>query len=400
MTTPEPSRTVPFQGVRVIDASRVLAGPSCAQLLADMGADVIKIESPEGDENRRWPPLMENGLSSNYAAVNRGKRAMTLNMKAPRAREILERLVTSADVFLHSFLPDTAERLGLSYDKMQAMNPRLIFCSISGYGAEGPLRNKPGYDLMVQAFAGPMSVTGYDDGPPVRTGVSFVDMSTGLSAYGAIVTALYARQQTGLGTWVRTSLLETAVSMLSYHAIAWLQAGIVPRKQGSGGANQAPYQAFRCQDGHVLVGAPNDAAWQRLCTALNDPALAADPRFASNASRLQHREVLVGLLETHLVQHPGEHWSTLLELHGVAVAPIQSLDRVLTGAQVLDNQMVIEAHDADDRAWPLLGTPFKIGDSSTAPGSSPALGADTDDILRELGYSDADLSSLRRERVV
>ena len=143
MTTPEPSRTVPFQGVRVIDASRVLAGPSCAQLLADMGADVVKIESPEGDENRRWPPLMENGLSSNYAAVNRGKRAMTLNMKAPRAREILERLVTSADVFLHSFLPDTAERLGLSYDKMRAMNPRLIFCSISGYGAEGPLATSP-----------------------------------------------------------------------------------------------------------------------------------------------------------------------------------------------------------------------------------------------------------------
>lgn len=400
MTTQESPRTVPFQGLRVIDASRVLAGPSCAQLLADMGAEIIKIESPEGDENRRWPPLMENGLSSNYAAVNRGKRAMTLNMKAPRAREVLEKLVTSADVFLHSFLPDTAERLGLSYERMRATNARLIFCSISGYGAEGPLRNKPGYDLMVQAFAGPMSVTGYDDGPPVRTGVSFVDMATGLSAYGAIVTALYARQQTGQGTWVRTSLLETAVSMLSYHAIAWLQAGIVPRKQGSGGANQAPYQAFRCQDGHVLVGAPNDAAWQRLCTALNDPGLAADPRFATNASRLQHRETLVGLLEAHLVRHPGEHWSTLLEQHGVAVAPIQSLDRVLTGQQVLANRMVIEAHDADDRAWPLLGTPFKVGDSGTAAGSAPVLGADTDEILRELGYSDADLLDLRHAKVV
>ncbi|MGE0575114.1 MAG: CaiB/BaiF CoA transferase family protein [Reyranella sp.] len=400
MTTSEASRTVPFKGLRVVDASRVLAGPSCAQLLADMGADVIKIESPEGDENRRWPPLMENGLSSNYASVNRGKRAMTLNMKAPRAREILGKLVTSADVFLHSFLPDTAERLGLSYEAMRALNARLIFCSISGYGAEGPLSNKPGYDLMVQAFAGPMSVTGYDDGPPVRTGVSFVDMATGLSAYGAIVTALYARQHTGQGTWVRTSLLETAVSMLSYHAIGWLQAGIVPRKQGSGGANQAPYQAFRCQDGHVLVGAPNDAAWQRLCTALNDPALAADPRFATNASRLQHRDILVGLLEAHLVRHPGEHWSALLERHGVAVAPIQSLDRVLTGEQVLANRMVVEARDAEDRAWPLLGTPFKIGDSGTAAGSSPALGAHTDEILRELGYSDSDLSSLRRDKVV
>jgi crotonobetainyl-CoA:carnitine CoA-transferase CaiB-like acyl-CoA transferase len=365
-----------------------------------MGADVIKIESPAGDENRRWPPLMENGLSSNYASVNRGKRAMTLNMKAPRAKEILERLVKGADVLLHSFLPDTADRLGLDYEAMRALNPRLIFCSISGYGEEGPLRNKPGYDLMVQAFAGPMSVTGYDDGPPVRTGVSFVDMATGLSAYSAIVTALYARQHSGVGTWVRTSLLETAVSMLSYHAIAWLQADIVPRKQGSGGANQAPYQAFCCRDGHVLVGAPNDAAWQRLCTALDDPALAADPRFTTNASRLKHREILVELLEAHLVRHPGEHWSRLLEQHGVAVAPIQSLDRVLTGEQVLANRMVIRARDEEEREWPLLGTAFKVGNSGTAARSAPALGANTDEILRELGYSDADVAQMRREQVV
>src|SRR6185503_5954856 len=238
-----------YEGLKVVDLSRVLAGPFCAQMLADMGADVIKIEAPEGDENRRWPPLMPNGLSSNYASVNRGKRAITLNMKSPRAAEVLDRLVRRADVVLHSFLPATAARLGISYERFHAINPRLVFCSITGYGERGDLANKPGYDLMVQAFAGPMSVTGYEEGPPVRTGVSFVDMATGMSAYGAIASALYARERTGRGNWVRASLLETAVSILGYHGIAWLQAGVMPRKEGSGGANQAPYQAFHCSDG-------------------------------------------------------------------------------------------------------------------------------------------------------
>ena len=211
----EPERaTRPFEGLRVVDASRVLAGPFCCQMLADMGADVIKIESPEGDENRRWPPVMANGVSCNYASVNRGKRGITLDLKSEAAGGILDRLVARADVVVHSFLPGTARRLGLDAGELRARHPRLIVCSISGYGTEGPLADKPGYDLMVQALGGAMSVTGHEDGPPVRTGVSFVDMSTGLSAYGAIATALFERTRTGEGAWVRASLLETLVAEL------------------------------------------------------------------------------------------------------------------------------------------------------------------------------------------
>src|SRR6185312_1423329 len=223
-----------LEGIRVVDLSRVLAGPYCAQLLADFGATVIKVESPEGDENRRWPPLGPGGQSANFGSVNRGKRSLVLNLKSAGAREILCQLAARADVLLHSFLPDTAARLGISTESLRAANPRLVIGTISGYGALGPLAEKRGYDLMVQAFSGAMSTTGIPGGPPIRTGVSFIDMSTGLSLYGGVVTALLGREKTGLGTWVRGSLLETAVALLGYHAVAWMQAGVLPEPQGSG----------------------------------------------------------------------------------------------------------------------------------------------------------------------
>ena len=391
-----------LDGLRVVDFSRVLAGPYCAQLLADGGASVTKVESPDGDENRRWPPIMPNGLSCNFASVNRGKQFMTINLKAPAAADVLIRLAASADIMLHSFLPATAERLGLTYERMRSINPRIIFCSISGYGEHGPLRDKPGYDLMVQAFSGAMSITGYEEGPPVRTGVSFIDMATGLSAYGAIMTALYARTTTGTGCWVRASLLETAVALLGYHAVGWLQAGVVPRKQGSGGVNQAPYQAFRCQDGFILVGAPNDPAWHRLCGELGDTALAADPRFASNTSRVEHRDSLIPLLEAHFIRGTVTDWVDRLEAADVAVSPIQKLNEVMVHPQVLANGMVIEAEGEDGDMVPLLGMPFKLADHSP-PRKKAArmLGADTYEILRRhLGFSDSEIENLRAASVV
>ncbi len=386
-----------LEGIRVIDVSRVLAGPYCAQMLADFGANVIKVEAPEGDENRTWLPILPSGHSGNFASVNRGKRSIVLNLKNPAARAVLRRLAASADVLLHSFLPDTAARLGIGYDELREINPRLVFCSISGYGADGPLAEKRGYDLMVQAFAGVMSTTGTVGGSPVRCGVSFIDMSTGLAAYGGIVTALLARERTGLGTWVRGSLMETAVALLGYHAVAWMQGGVLPTPQGSGSWHLVPYQAFHCADGYMLAGAPNDAAWARFCDALEWSELAQDARFASGASRVEQRNTLVPMLEERFGRRPVAYWVQRFEARNVACAPLHTIDQVMAHPQVLANHMVAVAQDPHGGTQQLVGTPFKLADGGgTAATAPPALGADTDAVLAELGMSTTEIQALRR----
>jgi crotonobetainyl-CoA:carnitine CoA-transferase CaiB-like acyl-CoA transferase len=386
-----------LEGVRVVDLSRVLAGPYCAQLLADFGASVIKVESPEGDENRRWPPISPEGQSANFGSVNRGKRSLVLNLKRPEARAVLQRLTAQADVLLHSFLPDTAARLGISTPDLRAAHPRLVVCTISGYGAEGPLAEKRGYDLMVQAFSGAMSTTGVPGGPPVRSGVSFIDMSTGISCYAGVVTALLAREKTGQGTWVRGSLLETAVSLLGYHAVAWMQAGVLPEPQGSGSGHLVPYQAFRCRDGHMLAGAPNDGAWARFCEALEWPELAQEKRFHGNVARVEQRAVLIPMLEARFAERSVAEWVARFEARSVACAPIQTVDQVMTHEQVLANTLRVQAQNADGTVQDLVGTPFKLAEGGgTAATAAPRLGADTDTILAEtLGYAPEDVAALR-----
>lgn len=392
----------PLHDIRVIDLSRVLAGPHCAQMLADLGADVIKVEAPEGDENRQWGPKAAHGVSCNFNSVNRGKKGITLNLKTAGAQLVLRGLIAKADVVIHSFLPDSAERLGLTYDAVTAIRPDVVFCTINGYGAKGPLYNRPGYDVMVQAFSGIMSTTGYPDGPPVRVGPSAVDMATGIVAFGGVMTALYKRRNGEGGSWVRASLLETALSLIGYQAVLALQAGVIPKPEGTGLAVMAPYQAFRASDGWLLAGAPNDPAWRRFAGVIGRPELADDRRFLTNLDRIANKPALLAEIEPCFGSATVAEWVSRFDKAGVACGPVQTIDQVITHPQVLANDMVVEVANRDGSTQKVLGRPFKLtGSESVAPTGAPDLGQDTDLVLRDvLGLDQDAIAALRGEGAV
>jgi crotonobetainyl-CoA:carnitine CoA-transferase CaiB-like acyl-CoA transferase len=391
-----------LDGIKVLDLSRVLAGPYCGQMLADNGADVIKVEAPGGDLNRTFPHDVGNGESSNWLSVNRGKKDITLNLKSDRAREILDALVAKVDVVIQSFLPETTQKLGVDYERLKKINPNLIYCSISGYGAKGPLRNKPGYDTMVAAYAGIFALTGEADRPPVRPGVPAIDMSTGMLAYGGVVSALLARERGGPGQRVDVSLLESAVSLLGFHGVAWTSGGVVVEREGAGYSTLAPYGVFRAADGELLIGAPSQAMWEKLCGVLNAPALRDDPRYASNAERCRHTDALRLEMETLLAAKSVASWTQALEAAGVATTPMNTLDQVLQDEQVLANDMVIPATRPDGSTVDLLGLPFKLSGTPATPGDAPPEpGQHNESVLSELlGLSKEEIQSLRQDGAI
>jgi formyl-CoA transferase len=389
-----------LEGIRVLDQTQVMAGPFCSMLLADMGADVLKIEPPGGEDTRRERELVP-GVSAAFLAVNRNKRALVIDLKQAAGVELLERLVSTADVLVENYRPGVARRLGVDYETLAAINPRLIYCSISGFGQTGPYASRGGFDLIAQAMSGIMSATGSDGGAPVKVGVPITDLGAGLFAVLGILSALRARHRTGRGQRVETSLFEAGIALSQWEATQYWYTGEVPRGLGTAHRLNAPYQALRASDGHFTVGAANENLWPRFATLLGLGHLITDPRFDSVPNRVRHRAELVPVLEAVTCKESRAHWLAKCEAAGIPAGPIFTVPEALADPHALARGMVQELpHRALGRVK-ALGNPVKM--SATPPrlsAAAPALAADTDVILRELGYADAEIATLRAQAVI
>ena len=402
MTDPAPVPAPSLEGVRVVDLSRVLAGPFCGMLLSDLGADVIKVEDTgAGDESRTWPPH-KDGESAAFLVINRNKRDMTLDLKAPEGVETLRRLVAKADVLIENFRTGTMESFGLGYDALAALNPRLVYCSVSAFGRTGPRKDGAGYEALMQAFSGIMSITGEPDGAPVRAGVSFLDLTTGIFCAFGIVNALLHRTRTGLGQRVDGSLLETAVTLLNYHAEGYLLTGAVPRALGSSHPSLSPYRTFRCRDGQwIFIAGANDRFWQRLAPALGLAHLGHDPRFAVNIQRVKHRRELEAALEDAIGKQDREPLLEILEEAGVPATPVNTVDQVMNDPQTAARAMIERVVHPRLGEIPVVGTPVKFSRMRAGVRrSAPLLGQHTDEILAEHGYTRDEITALRAKKVV
>jgi len=398
MTSP----ALALDGIRVIDLSRVLAGPFCAALLGDMGADVVKVEDPgAGDESRTWPPH-KDGESAGYLVNNRNKRGIAVDLKRAEGVEIVRRLATEADVLVENFRTGTMEEFGLGYARLAAANPRLVYCSVSAFGRTGPRAHGAGYEALMQAFSGIMSITGEPDGPPVRCGVSFLDLTTGILSALGIVSALHQRARTGLGQRVDASLLETAVGLLNFQAEGFLLAGTVPRALGSAHPSLSPYRNFRCADGQwVFIAAANDRLWKRLASALGLAAMADDPRFATNIERVKHRAELERAVSDAIARHPRHALLELLDTAGVPATPVNTVDQLLEDAQTRSRTVIRPMQHPKLGEIPVVGMPLTF--SAMEPEirrHAPVRGEHTDEVLRECGYSGAEISTLRDKKVI
>ncbi len=389
-----------LDGIRVLDQTQVMAGPFCSMLLADMGAEVIKIEPPGGEDTRRERELVP-GVSASFLAINRNKRGLTIDLEQPAGVELLGRLVSTTDILVENYRPGVARRLGVDYDTLAAINPRLIYCSISGFGQSGPYARRGGFDLVAQAMSGIMSATGSDGGAPVKVGVPITDLGAGLFAVVGILCALHARHRTGRGQRVDTSLFEAGIALSQWEATQYWYTGEIPRGLGTAHRLNAPYQALRASDGHFTVGAANENLWPRFATLLGLAHLTTDPRFDSVPNRVRHRAELERLLEAVTSTETRANWLAKCEAAGIPAGPIYTVPEALADPHALARGMVQELpHPAIGRVK-ALGNPVKM--SATPPRlrtAAPALGADAEAILRELGYADGDITTLRQRQVI
>ena len=390
--------------ITVIDVSRILAGPYCTMMLGDFGAEIIKIEQPgRGDDTRHWgPPFTETGQSAYFLCANRNKRSLALNLKHPRGQEILRELVRQGDVLIENFKAGTMERLGLGYESLREINPGLIYCAITGYGQNGPYRDRPGYDTAIQAQGGVMSITGPVDGEPYKVGVAIVDVTTGMNAAIAILAALHHRERTGQGQFIDVALFDSHLGWLINVASSYLVSGEPPRRYGNAHATIVPYQTFATADGYLMLAVGNDGQFAAFCRVIQRPELAQDPRFATNPARVQNREALIPLLARIFHQRTTAEWLEALVAAKVPCSPVNDIPAALADPQAQARNMVQEVVDSQGSRVPQVGPVAKMSETPpsirTAP---PYLGEHTAQILRErLGFDDDLIAQLRAEGVI
>ena len=406
MTGPVPSeRRVegPLHGLTVVDFTRVLSGPYCTMQLGDMGARVIKIEQPErGDDTRAWGPPFIKSESAYFLSINRNKQSLTLDLKHPGAKKILDALLAKADVLVENFRPGTMERLLLGYEQLAARFPGLVYCSISGFGQTGPRRGEAGYDAVVQAEGGLMSITGAADGPAYRLGVAISDIVAGMFATQGIALALFARERTGKGQHVDIGMLETTAALLTYQAGMYFATGSTPGRMGNRHPTIVPYETFEAADGEFVIAVGNDDQWRRFCTVLGAEDLRADERFATNRGRITHYENLRPLLAQRVRARTRGEWVAALKAAGVPCGSVREVSEVLTDPQLVARDMVQTLEHAAAGAIKMLGVPIKLSHTAGAVRTPPpTLGQHTDDILRtDVGLAPEEIAVLRRDRVV
>jgi crotonobetainyl-CoA:carnitine CoA-transferase CaiB-like acyl-CoA transferase len=377
----------PLHGLRVLELARVLAGPWIGQTLADLGADVIKVESPAGDDTRRWgPPFVrgrdgEPGDAAYFHCCNRGKRSVVADFRTPAGRQLVVELAARSDVLIENFKVGGLADFGLDYEALRAINPRLVYCSVTGFGQSGPYAARAGYDLVIQGMGGIMDITGEADGPPQKIGVALADIITGIYGVVAIQSALAQRERTGRGMQIDMALLDTMVGILANQGLNYLVSGIAPQRLGNAHPNIVPYQTFDALDGPISVAVGNDAQFRRFCEVLGTAQIATDERFATNEVRVNHREVLVPLLAAAIRHRRRDELLAALELREIPAGPVNSLAEVFADPQVVARGMRIDLEQI-----PSIRTPIVFSDAQLALGRpAPRLGEHTDEVLRELG---------------